>query len=439
MMALHFNGSNNPNGISSNGDRFPMHPYFIFKDLVTIYLFLLALSILVFYAPNILGLKLWPNIILLIVNIIYICAICWKDILKYNKLNLLYLFKIYNKTIIVSGLFIIIILRKYITNKINPVIVKFYYKIFDQQITKITNNKYHYKNNYLYCYSWLVGISETLRTQRNNTNKNIKFIKSFSINNKNELNIDNHKKEISVKFKQWFAGLTDGDGYIYVNKKGYVGFELTLPIEDEKVLRIIQNKFGGNIHARSGMKAIRYRTQNQIVIYKIIESLNGFVVNNIRLVQLHKACMALNIPIKDTIVPDIDSAYISGLLDSDGTINIYKQNYQDKYRYQLTISISNKNRYNIQFLLNAIGGHIYFDKSFNGHYKWTVNSKLLHLKLYDYFFKFPPKTIKSNRTFLIKEFHNLNDRKVYLDNNKLSINYKIWNKFITRWENKILS
>jgi hypothetical protein len=63
----------------------------------------------------------------------------------------------------------------------------------------------------------------------------------------------------------------------------------------------------------------------------------------------------------------------------------------------------------------------------------------LHLKLYDYFFKFPPKTIKSNRTFLIKEFHNLNDRKVYLDNNKLSINYKIWNKFITRWENKILS
>jgi hypothetical protein len=36
----------------------------------------------------------------------------------------------------------------------------------------------------------------------------------------------------------------------------------------------------------------------------------------------------------------------------------------------------------------------------------------------------PPKTIKSHRTFLIKEFHELNNRKVYLDNNKLSINYK---------------
>jgi hypothetical protein len=62
----------------------------------------------------------------------------------------------------------------------------------------------------------------------------------------------------------------------------------------------------------------------------------------------------------------------------------------------------------------------------------------LHLNLYNYFFKFPPKTIKSHRTFLIKEFHELNNRKVYLDNNKLSINYKTWNNFIFRWDNKIL-
>lgn len=55
LIALHTHGSNNPNGINSNGDRFPFHPYFVFKDLVTIYLFLLALSIIVFYAPNALG------------------------------------------------------------------------------------------------------------------------------------------------------------------------------------------------------------------------------------------------------------------------------------------------------------------------------------------------------------------------------------------------
>jgi len=55
LIALHIHGSNNPNGISSNGDRYSMHPYFSFKDLVTVFLFLLALSIIVFYYPNLLG------------------------------------------------------------------------------------------------------------------------------------------------------------------------------------------------------------------------------------------------------------------------------------------------------------------------------------------------------------------------------------------------
>jgi len=32
-----------------------MHPYFTFKDLVTIFFFLLVLSVIVFYYPNTLG------------------------------------------------------------------------------------------------------------------------------------------------------------------------------------------------------------------------------------------------------------------------------------------------------------------------------------------------------------------------------------------------
>jgi len=55
LIALHTHGSNNPNGISSNGDRYAFHPYYIFKDLITIFLFFLVLSILVFYYPNLLG------------------------------------------------------------------------------------------------------------------------------------------------------------------------------------------------------------------------------------------------------------------------------------------------------------------------------------------------------------------------------------------------
>jgi ubiquinol-cytochrome c reductase cytochrome b subunit len=55
LIALHVHGSNNPNGITSNTDRLAFHPYFIFKDLVTIFLFLLVLSVLIFYYPNLLG------------------------------------------------------------------------------------------------------------------------------------------------------------------------------------------------------------------------------------------------------------------------------------------------------------------------------------------------------------------------------------------------
>nr|YP_010568249.1 apocytochrome b [Cutaneotrichosporon mucoides]UZC57682.1 apocytochrome b [Cutaneotrichosporon mucoides] len=55
LMTLHVNGSGNPLGISSNSDRIPMHPYYMFKDLITIFLFFLAMAIIVFYLPNVMG------------------------------------------------------------------------------------------------------------------------------------------------------------------------------------------------------------------------------------------------------------------------------------------------------------------------------------------------------------------------------------------------
>ena len=56
LIALHDSaGSGNPLGISGNSDRLPFAPYFIFKDLITIFLFILVLSIFVFFMPNVLG------------------------------------------------------------------------------------------------------------------------------------------------------------------------------------------------------------------------------------------------------------------------------------------------------------------------------------------------------------------------------------------------
>ena len=56
LIALHdSSGSGNPLGVSGNYDRLPFAPYFIFKDLITIFLFFIALSIFVFFMPNMLG------------------------------------------------------------------------------------------------------------------------------------------------------------------------------------------------------------------------------------------------------------------------------------------------------------------------------------------------------------------------------------------------
>ena len=56
FIALHDTvGSSNPLGVSGNYDRLPFAPYFVFKDLITIFLFILVLSIFVFFMPNALG------------------------------------------------------------------------------------------------------------------------------------------------------------------------------------------------------------------------------------------------------------------------------------------------------------------------------------------------------------------------------------------------
>jgi ubiquinol-cytochrome c reductase cytochrome b subunit len=56
LIALHDSaGSGNPLGVSGNYDRLPFAPYFLFKDLVTIFIFIIVLSIFVFFMPNVLG------------------------------------------------------------------------------------------------------------------------------------------------------------------------------------------------------------------------------------------------------------------------------------------------------------------------------------------------------------------------------------------------
>nr|YP_010338887.1 apocytochrome b [Bangia atropurpurea]UNJ18854.1 apocytochrome b [Bangia atropurpurea] len=55
LAALHQEGSGNPLGIDASGDKIPMYPYFIVKDLLGIVVFMIFFSFFVYFSPNLLG------------------------------------------------------------------------------------------------------------------------------------------------------------------------------------------------------------------------------------------------------------------------------------------------------------------------------------------------------------------------------------------------
>nr|YP_010893088.1 apocytochrome b [Paraisaria heteropoda]WJR82526.1 apocytochrome b [Paraisaria heteropoda] len=56
LIAVHDSaGASNPLGVPGYYDRIPFAPYYLFKDLITIFIFIFGLSIFVFFMPNALG------------------------------------------------------------------------------------------------------------------------------------------------------------------------------------------------------------------------------------------------------------------------------------------------------------------------------------------------------------------------------------------------
>lgn len=261
--------------------------------------------------------------------------------------------------------------------------------------------------------SYLVGISETTRTN-------------------SELNKKTHLRS-DIKFNEWLAGLIDGDGTINVSKQGYTSCEITVALADEKALRIIQNKLGGSIKLRSGVKAIRYRLHNKEGMFNLISRINGNIRNTKRLVQLHKACSILNIPIMNPIPLTENNSWFIGFFDADGTIG-----YSIKNGYpQLTISVTNKLLIDVQPYLDIFGGNIYFDKAQNGNYKWSIQSKKDVLNFLGYVKNNPSRTIKQNRLLLCHQYYELHSLQAYKLDNTLA--HQAWIAFENKWNRRDLS
>lgn len=82
-----------------------------------------------------------------------------------------------------------------------------------------------------------------------------------------------------LAFKEWLAGLMDGDGYFLLSKNGYNSCEITMDARD-KVLYLIQHRYGGTVKQISNALALKYKLINREGLIKLIKYVNGLIRNS---------------------------------------------------------------------------------------------------------------------------------------------------------------
>ncbi|KAL6513974.1 cytochrome c oxidase subunit 1 [Orobanche hederae] len=202
-------------------------------------------------------------------------------------------------------------------------------------------------------------------------------------------------------FCEWLAGIIDGDGSIQVSQKGYTYLEITMGLEDLPLLRYIQHMLGGSIKMRAGAKAYRYRLHNHLGMIKLMNCINGHIRHSARLLQLHRVCQVLEIPVILPIPLDAQSNWFAGFFDADGTISIAMKHGLP----QLSIRVTNKLLQDLESYKVVFGGSLYFDSSQNGYYQWSIQSRKDVIMMLSYFKLKTFRSHKSRRFFLIEEYY----------------------------------
>lgn len=176
---------------------------------------------------------------------------------------------------------------------------------------------------------------------------------------------------------------------------------------------------------RSGAKAYRYRLHNNKGMIVLISCINGYIQQSTRVLQLHRVCQQLNIPVIKPVTMTSDSAWFGGFFDADGTIGFSMKNSIP----QLSVRVVNKLLKDVECYNNVFGGNIYFDTAQNGYYQWSINSNKDVLSFSKSFVK-NCRSFKSRRFFLVEEYYSLVSLKAY---NPESYYHKAWQAFNKKW------
>jgi hypothetical protein len=231
-----------------------------------------------------------------------------------------------------------------------------------------------------------------------------------------------------LKFKQWLAGLIDGDGCFSLSKKGYASLEITMDIRDERALQTVKNVYGGSIKLRSNAKALRYRLHHKDGLINLINDVNGEIRNSYRLVQLNKICFKYEIALIYPQKLTYENAWFSGFFDADGSVTITPS------YWQLSLTATQKTSELLTPLVDLYGGYVYIDRGSSQSYKWYITKKEDVLKLIEYFKEHPSRSAKNNRLHLIPQYYELKDMKAHKAEAETYL-AKSWIIFINKWLN----
>ena len=258
---------------------------------------------------------------------------------------------------------------------------------------------------------------------------------------------------------EWFAGIIDGDGCFYINKKQEISFEVTTASPDSNVLYSIKNELkGGVIKRRAGSQSVRYRVKARLIIETIIHKVNGKLYNPARLRQFEQVCRILQINIKSSpSTIQIPNAYIAGLIDADGTIvvSISKTNAitsqkpgkegkivrlsQSKGFNQLYLKITSIYKQQLLIIQTSYNlGSIYTEKKNiknkkpNDQYNWTIQKYDDFVLLYEILKNYPLKSSKMHRMRLTLKYFQYKTLKYHLKDFN-TIEHELWLEFCKSW------
>jgi len=276
---------------------------------------------------------------------------------------------------------------------------------------QITNAQINNLSKSFLRFSMLVGISETIR---------LLLTRSF--------HSGRASKSIDNSFNEWLAGLIDGDGCFLLRKNGYASLEIVMELRDQHCLYKIKQVFGGSIQLRTGKNHLRYRLHDKKGLLSLIEVVNGLIRNPVRLLQLGRICYKYEIQLLQPKPLNYHNGWLSGFLDSDGSI------YLNLQSHQIFIIATQTNKYLLDPLKELYGGEIYANSKL-GAFKWTLyNKEEINNFIENYIKLYPLKSGKQFRFKLLPKYYELRQLKAHLATEN-SILGKSWKEFLKKWEN----